>query len=96
MEELKEMVTQVVLNGKNAAYKQFSIEEKKPEEPAKKEKQTKTRAKKEVKTPKATLVPSDEMIGNPCPACGKGTVLKGKTAYGCSDWKNGCAWRLDF
>jgi DNA topoisomerase-3 len=96
LEELKEMVLQVVLNGKNAAYKQFSIEEKKPEEPAKKEKQTKPRAKKESKAPKATLVPSDELIGKSCPACGKGTVLKGKTAYGCSNWKNGCSWRLEF
>ena len=27
---------------------------------------------------------------------GKGTVIKGKTAYGCSEWKNGCTFRKPF
>ncbi len=31
-----------------------------------------------------------------CPKCKKGTVVKGKTAYGCSDWKAGCKFRFDF
>ncbi len=30
-----------------------------------------------------------------CPLCGK-PIVKGKTAYGCSDWKNGCRFRLPF
>lgn len=30
-----------------------------------------------------------------CPLCG-GQVLKGKTAYGCANWKSGCTWRLPF
>ncbi len=34
--------------------------------------------------------------GSVCPLCGKGTLLKGKTAYGCSEWKNGCTYRLPF
>ena len=38
----------------------------------------------------------DEMIGKPCPLCGKGTIIKGKTAYGCSEWRNGCTWRQPF
>ncbi|AWW29073.1 DNA topoisomerase III [Echinicola strongylocentroti] len=29
-----------------------------------------------------------------CPKCGKGTIIKGKTAYGCSQWKAGCDLRL--
>lgn len=28
-----------------------------------------------------------------CPLCGKGIILKGKTAYGCSEWKAGCNFR---
>ena len=32
--------------------------------------------------------------GTVCPLCGKGTILKGKTAYGCSEWKNGCRYRI--
>jgi len=31
-----------------------------------------------------------------CPKCKNGTILKGKTAYGCSDYKNGCALRIPF
>jgi DNA topoisomerase-3 len=33
------------------------------------------------------------MIGKPCPVCGQGTIIKGKTAYGCSRWKEGCTFR---
>lgn len=25
--------------------------------------------------------------GKVCPLCGKGTIIKGNTAYGCSEWK---------
>ncbi|MFZ1235661.1 MAG: DNA topoisomerase 3 [Prevotella sp.] len=38
----------------------------------------------------------DSIIGTICPVCGKGTIIKGKTAYGCSNWKNGCGYRVDF
>ena len=38
----------------------------------------------------------DAIIGQPCPLCGKGHVIKGKTAYGCSEWRNGCGWRKMF
>ncbi|MGL2999218.1 DNA topoisomerase 3 [Flavobacterium sp. RSSB_23] len=31
-----------------------------------------------------------------CPKCKKGTVLKGKTAYGCSDYKLGCDFKVTF
>jgi DNA topoisomerase-3 len=31
-----------------------------------------------------------------CPKCKKGTVIKGKTAYGCSAYKNGCDFRFSF
>ena len=31
-----------------------------------------------------------------CPLCHTGTIIKGKNAYGCSNWKNGCAFRLPF
>ena len=55
---------------------------------------------KKVKTAKTTkkptqLKPDDSLIGKPCPQCGKGHIVKGKTAYGCSDYQN-CSWRLPF
>ena len=28
-----------------------------------------------------------------CPLCGKGYIIKGKTAYGCSRWREGCNYR---
>lgn len=34
--------------------------------------------------------------GMTCPKCKKGNVLKGKNAYGCSEWKAGCNFRLPF
>lgn len=39
---------------------------------------------------------ADAIIGTVCPVCGKGTVIKGKTAYGCSEWKAGCGFRKPF
>lgn len=41
-------------------------------------------------------VAKPSLEGTVCPLCGKGTLLKGKTAYGCSEWKNGCTYRNPF
>ncbi|WP_405566641.1 DNA topoisomerase 3 [Polaribacter sp. Asnod6-C07] len=50
--------------------------------------------------PKVKTVPSnavkkssDKII---CPKCKKGTILKGKTAYGCSEYKTGCDFVFTF
>ena len=63
----------------------------------------KARAKKEEQdtaqpTSQDAVVPphDDNLIGKSCPVCGKGTIIKGKTAYGCSEWKNGCTYRKLF
>lgn len=34
--------------------------------------------------------------GDPCPLCGKGHIIRGKTAFGCSEWKTGCTFRQEF
>ena len=34
--------------------------------------------------------------GTKCPICGKGVILKGNKAFGCSEWKNGCTFRKAF
>ena len=44
----------------------------------------------------AGQTPDDSIIGTKCPLCGKGTIIKGKTAYGCSNWRNGCTYRVAF
>tara|TARA_R110000787_G_scaffold32138_19_gene85013 strand:+ start:9714 stop:12014 length:2301 start_codon:yes stop_codon:yes gene_type:complete len=40
------------------------------------------------------IAKNDDKIS--CPKCKKGTVLKGKSAYGCSDYKNGCDFVFTF
>jgi DNA topoisomerase-3 len=45
--------------------------------------------------PKKTLAtPIPDKLA--CPKCQKGTILKGKTAYGCSDYKLGCDFKVTF
>lgn len=46
----------------------------------------------ETKKTVAKAIP-DELV---CPKCKKGTVLKGKTAYGCSHYKSGCDFKVTF
>ena len=43
-----------------------------------------------------TPTADDSIIGTVCPLCGKGTIIKGRTAYGCSEWRNGCTYRALF
>lgn len=40
--------------------------------------------------------PADAIVGTVCPLCGRGVVIKGRSAYGCSRWKEGCTWRQPF
>ncbi len=46
--------------------------------------------------PAATDNNQDSIVGNVCPLCGQGHLIKGKTAYGCSRWKEGCNYRVPF
>lgn len=34
--------------------------------------------------------------GITCPSCQRGTLLRGRTAYGCSDYQAGCTYRIPF
>lgn len=45
---------------------------------------------------KPELPADDSIIGKTCPECGKGHIIKGKTAYGCDRWREGCTFRLPF
>lgn len=46
----------------------------------------KTKEKKKVKT----------VVGKSCPKCKKGKLLKGSSAFGCSNYKNGCDFKVQF
>lgn len=49
--------------------------------------------KKEAK--EQSLSPTN-IAGTVCPQCKEGIIIKGKSAYGCSNWKNGCNYRIPF
>ncbi len=98
LDELKQMVHQVVINVlSDQSTRTITIEEaakEAPKEEKKEKKPRKPRAKKE-EAPKEKAVP--QQPAKPvCPICKKGNILRGKTAYGCSEYKNGCTFRLDY
>ena len=112
LEELKQMVSEVVMSvlSDNSnrhitivqAVQEASGGSKKQGGKAVKEKdttkpkrQSKPR-KKVVETNAADTSQIQSIEGQTCPLCGKGTVIKGKKAYGCSEWKNGCTFRKPF
>lgn len=93
LEELKEMVNQVVINVlSDQTSHSITIEEKKETEKEAKKNTTKEKKPRKPKE-KKTNVKSMKPI---CPICKKGEILRGKTAYGCSEYKNGCTFRLDY
>lgn len=112
LEELKQMVSEIVQKVlSDSTNRRISIQqapaEEKPEQKnaGKSNKKTITPKpkKKTAENPSpAPLIQNsqdlfkDDLVGKPCPVCGKGTIIKGKTAYGCSEWKNGCTYRLSF
>lgn len=95
--ELKQQVTEIVYDVlRDNSNRRVAIT---TDEDLKKAKKKKTSTKKAATSPQpATSEPSadDSIIGTTCPVCGKGTIIKGKTAYGCSNWKNGCTYRVAF
>lgn len=57
--------------------------------------------KKTKRQPRQTKKPSSAKNatvkeGDLCPLCGKGTVIRGKAALGCSRWREGCKFRQPF
>ena len=98
LDELKQMVTEIVttvmLDNSNRRVTAAAVGEKSKAKKAAPKKAASPKPKK----PKVEPTPAnpDAIIGQPCPLCGKGHVIKGKTAYGCSEWRNGCGWRKAF
>lgn len=98
--ELKDMLIQIVSNVKREQGSSITIVEAVKEEVKKttkksapKEKKTAVKKEPKPKAEKATKADNARLI---CPLCKKGTILKGKSAYGCSEWKSGCTFRLPF
>jgi len=93
IDELKVMLSQIVANVKRDWGNRITIEEAVKEE-VKKEKPPKKSTPRKKK--KAEDEPKKEPEKLTCPLCNKGTILKGKSAFGCSEWKSGCKFRLPF
>ena len=46
--------------------------------------------------PKTATKTKKQVLGETCPKCKKGTLLKGSSAYGCSEYKNNCHVKIPF
>lgn len=79
--ELIEMVTDLTQEVKNSQYRRISIQEKKNTEINEKSKKQTT-----------PLRPVEDLF---CPKCKTHKLIKGKSAYGCSDFKN-CSFTIPF
>ena len=100
--ELKEQVTRIVddvmhdnsgqyiVDSEEGKTKNEERKEKREEGKTKSEEGKKKREEGKSKDKKKSLKVKE---GDVCPKCGKGRILRGKTAYGCSRWKEGCDFR---
>lgn len=105
LDELKQMVTDIVhtVLADNTNRRVTLIKEEEEKKADRKKKVSKPSPKKKASqaeaTKKQTPAPAEAhpdtpiKEGAPCPVCGKGHIIKGKTAYGCSEWRNGCTFR---
>ena len=92
IDELKQMVGNVVLEvmKENPTQRLVNNVQEQPKKQPSKPKTSKPKATK------STLKPPVITEGASCPKCGKGVIIKGRTAYGCSLWREGCDWRQPF
>lgn len=100
-QQVTEIVNDVLRDNTNRRVTILTDEDLKKKKKTTKKKTTTAKAdNKKTDTPQPTPPDStsadDSIIGTTCPVCGKGTIIKGKTAYGCSNWRNGCIYRVDF
>ena len=100
-QQVTEIVNDVLRDNTNRSVTILTDEDLKKKKKTTKKKTTTAKAdNKKADAPQPTPPDStsadDSIIGTTCPICGKGTIIKGKTAYGCSNWRNGCTYRVDF
>lgn len=88
--ELKEQITRIV--SQVLASPTVRIADAATEAPTKTKRKSSSTAKS--RTKKTTAITIKE--GDVCPECHQGHIIKGKTAYGCSRWKEGCTFRQPF
>lgn len=90
--ELKELINQIVINVlSDNSHSKILVDNKGDEEQGSTTKEAKPKGPKKPRTPSVRKFEQVE-----CPICGKGHILKGKTAFGCSRFREGCSLRLNF
>ena len=92
IDELKQMISEIVLNVlRDNSSGSIAVEQAKPSKP---KSPSASGGEEKPKKPRAPRLKSIEEI--PCPVCGRGHLVKGKTAFGCSEYRNGCHTVLPF
>ena len=94
-EQINSIVNQVLADNTNRRVTVVEPEEEK-KKTAKKASVKKDTKKAASEAPVSSQRTNADNVPTICPLCGKGTIIKGKTAYGCSEWKNGCTYRKPF
>lgn len=89
LSEMKAMVSQIVDEVKKESAKKITFQEEETKETKKASPPRKT---KKPPTPKKP----EDISKLVCPKCNSGNLLKGKAAYGCSNWKTGCDFKITF
>ena len=90
--ELKQMIGEIVLNVlRDNSGGDIAVEQGKSGKP---KAPSASGGEGKPKKPRAPRLKSIEEI--PCPVCGKGHLVKGNTAFGCSEYRNGCHTVLPF
>ncbi len=97
LEELKQLVNQIVVNVfSDPSSRSITIREAVKEEPVKEKKEKKPRKTRAKKEPAEKKEKEPVPLKPVCPRCKKGDILRGKTAYGCSAYKDGCTFRMEY
>jgi DNA topoisomerase-3 len=101
IEELKAMVCQIVEEvihdsaGNRVAYtSEEETKAKKSRSGEKTPRAPRTPKKKETTEPKYKYTVAS--LPQVCPVCGVGRIVRGRTAYGCTNYANGCTFRISF
>lgn len=98
--ELKALISQIVLNvlndntNRKIEVVQMSADTDAGKDKKSQGKKSTARDASAVKT--ARKPPVRDIKDIVCPICGQGHIIKGRTAYGCSRYADGCALRLGF
>lgn len=95
--QIKQMVNEIVLDVlADNQYTKIYSEQTEPEAPKQPKARKRAKSDKDDKPAKPRRKAIRKLEDIVCPACGQGYIIKGRTAYGCSRYKEGCKALLPF